>query len=185
MRLRAGGPDRGVRLARSAEGRRLRFFRQSQPSQAQTAVAGCDLRRTRQFGPPRAFGGLGPAVHYIRRHCTLSVRGQRAASQCGNASGATVPSSLLMPCCGMQEEDPLRSRFCGELLCWYQRSCHINHWKSMIHRLEACLGGAIRVAIGPEIGVLRRDGQRAAEPRRDGGGSGAEWRAQEASFPAG
>src|SRR5262249_23472690 len=29
-------------------------------------------RRTRQFGPPRALGGLGPAVHDIRRHHTLS-----------------------------------------------------------------------------------------------------------------
>jgi hypothetical protein len=49
-------------------GRRSRFFRKPEPPHPQTPTIGCDLRRTRQFGAPRAFGGLLLAVLCIRRH---------------------------------------------------------------------------------------------------------------------
>ena len=54
---------RGRRLAYAAERRRFRLLRQSQPAQPQIAALGRELRRARQFRPPRAFGGLGPAIH--------------------------------------------------------------------------------------------------------------------------
>jgi len=57
---------------RAAEGRRFRLLRQAQPAQPQIAALGRELRRTRQFRPPRALGGLGPAIHHVRRHHALS-----------------------------------------------------------------------------------------------------------------
>src|SRR5262249_60898699 len=93
VRLRASG---GSGFARSPEGCPRPFPRQPEPAQPQTAVAGYDLRRARQLGPPRAFGGLGPAVHYIRdiarSHTTriahtLTLRGRHAL----NSSGAYCP----------------------------------------------------------------------------------------------
>jgi hypothetical protein len=60
------------RLAHAVEGRRFRLLRQSQPAQPQIAALGRQLRRTRQFRPPRALGGLSPAIHHIGRHHTRS-----------------------------------------------------------------------------------------------------------------
>ena len=121
MRLRAGGPRRGVRLARLAEGRRLRFFRQSQPSQPQTAALGCELRRTRQFGSPRALGGLVPAVPHIGRHHTLSHDATRTARR-KLKRRLLFHHSYLCRGAATQEGNEPAAKFCGELLYCNHRS---------------------------------------------------------------
>jgi hypothetical protein len=44
----------------------LRSFRKPEPLQSQIPALGRDLGRTGEAGPPRAFGGLIPAVPGIR-----------------------------------------------------------------------------------------------------------------------
>ncbi len=84
---------------------------------------GCDLRRTRQFGAPRAFGGLRLAVHYIRRHRTLSIRGQRAASPMRERMRRYCPIiDYLCRAARNQEDDRPAVKFCGEVLYCNHRS---------------------------------------------------------------
>jgi hypothetical protein len=89
------------RLAYAVEGRRFRLLRQSQPAQPQIAALGRELRRTRQFRPPRALGSLGPAIHHIGRHHTRSrtmhTAGGAAASPLRERARRPQPWQVFLP----------------------------------------------------------------------------------------